>query len=345
MSSTHENNASAGAETPNPFVSVIVPVHGGEQTLEPLVTSVKEAMDEAGWTWEMLLICDAPHDGSWRVAQRLAGTCDQLRAWRLERNYGQHAATLCGVRLAQGRFIATMDEDLQHDARDISRLIEACKGDMVVYGRARGATDRPVRTLVSALVKRSLKFMFRRGPPPVSGSFRVFPTHLRDAFADYSGPQVIVDALLYPHCKARAVLVDCTYRARHRGKSGYTVWRLALHAVALIYTFLAPRGDVAALARVAGVSALLGLAALLTINGVAPGAGMLAVTAKVALAGVSITCAIITACGVWHIRAMHSGRPHYVVAEEAIAGIDNNATTSPSRSPAVDSGRRAAGMQ
>ena len=39
------------------------------------------------------------------------------------RNYGQHNATLCGVRAARYEITVTMDDDLQHPPKEISILV------------------------------------------------------------------------------------------------------------------------------------------------------------------------------------------------------------------------------
>jgi undecaprenyl-phosphate 4-deoxy-4-formamido-L-arabinose transferase len=52
------------------------------------------------------------------------------------RNFGQHNATVCGFRYAKGKFVLTLDEDLQNPPEEIANLIEVMrdKGADVVYG-------------------------------------------------------------------------------------------------------------------------------------------------------------------------------------------------------------------
>ena len=51
------------------------------------------------------------------------------------RNYGQHNATLCGVRAARYEVTVTMDQDLQHPPEEIPQLLAKLEeGYDVVYG-------------------------------------------------------------------------------------------------------------------------------------------------------------------------------------------------------------------
>ena len=55
-----------------------------------------------------------------------------LRGLRLMRNYSQHNALLCDIRAAKYDVIVTMDDDLQHQAEEIPRLL-AREGFELVY--------------------------------------------------------------------------------------------------------------------------------------------------------------------------------------------------------------------
>ena len=121
----------------NPAVSIVIPVYGGESTIEALVEGLRGSLEAADLTFEVLLICDRPRDGSWAIASRLASSDRRVAAVLLGRNYGQHPATLLGMRMAQGTTIVTMDEDLQHSPEEVPRLVAASRASGgIVYGVA-----------------------------------------------------------------------------------------------------------------------------------------------------------------------------------------------------------------
>lgn len=113
------------------------------------------------------------------------------------RNYGQHNATLCGVREACYEVVVTMDQDLQHPPEAIPLLLAKLdEGYDVVYGSPRKLPQGLMRNLMTTAIKWILAKVV--GLPAVRNvsAFRVFRTHLRDAFANFQNPSLILDVLL-----------------------------------------------------------------------------------------------------------------------------------------------------
>jgi undecaprenyl-phosphate 4-deoxy-4-formamido-L-arabinose transferase len=113
------------------------------------------------------------------------------------RNYGQHNATLCGVRAAQYEVVVTMDQDLQHPPEEIPLLLAKLdEGYDVVYGAPQKLPQGFWRNFMTASIKWILSKVI--GLPSVRNvsSFRVFRTNLRDAFANFQNPSLILDVLL-----------------------------------------------------------------------------------------------------------------------------------------------------
>ena len=178
-------------------LSVVVPVFRGESLVEPLVERLNEALPKFVQKYEVILVNDGSPDGSWEVIACLANKYPWVRGIRLMRNYGQHNATLCGVRLARYEVAVTMDQDLQHRPEDIPLLLaELEKGYDVVYGAPKKLPQAFIRNLLTANIKRILASTM--GVPSVKNisAFRAFRTHLRAAFENFQSPNMIIDVLL-----------------------------------------------------------------------------------------------------------------------------------------------------
>ena len=178
-------------------LSVVVPVYRGEKLVEPLVERLSKSLPTFAKKYEVILVNDGSPDGSWDVVERLAKKYKWVRGIRLMRNYGQHNATLCGVRLAQYDVIVTMDQDLQHPPEEIPVLLaELEKGFDVVYGAPKKLPQGFLRNLMTANMKNILANVM--GVPSVKNisAFRAFRTHLRSAFENFQSPTMIVDVLL-----------------------------------------------------------------------------------------------------------------------------------------------------
>src|ERR1051325_11876477 len=99
---------------PHMNVSVVVPVYKGENLIEPLIAELSKTLPTFAKEYEVILVNDGSPDNSWSMIQNLARQYPWVRGICLMRNYGQHNATLCGVRAACYEIIATIDQDLQH---------------------------------------------------------------------------------------------------------------------------------------------------------------------------------------------------------------------------------------
>ncbi|MFT6396562.1 MAG: undecaprenyl-phosphate 4-deoxy-4-formamido-L-arabinose transferase [Bradymonadia bacterium] len=216
-----------------PDISVVVPVYGGEKTIRTLVEQTAEVMQAEGWKHEFILVCDHPRDCSWEVARELAETRPEVISILLRRNFGQHPATLLGIRRARGTTIVTMDEDLQHDPSDLPTLIRASQSEeAIAYGVAdelkhawwRNATSRTAKFIVA----RYLGFHAN----DVS-AFRAFPAAAREAFHDYRGERVAIDVLL-SWAGAPVKSIRCQYQRRDEGESGYTFKKLVGYLLDLV---------------------------------------------------------------------------------------------------------------
>ena len=178
-------------------LSVVVPVYRGEKLVEPLVRELTKALPSFAKKYEIILVNDGSPDNSWDVIQMLAHNYQWVKGIRLMRNYGQHNATLCGVRAAQYEVTVTMDQDLQHPPEEIPLLLARLEeGYDVVYGATKKLPQDFMRNLLTANTKRVLASIM--GVPSVKSisAFRAFRTQLRSAFDESKSPSLILDVLL-----------------------------------------------------------------------------------------------------------------------------------------------------
>src|SRR5437868_14691725 len=92
--------------------SVIVPVFGAEKALEKLHEQITKFF-EGRYLFEIIYVDDRSPDRSWEVLQRIKQNSKNSTIIRLSKNFGQHAATVCGFKHAKGNFIVTIDDDLE----------------------------------------------------------------------------------------------------------------------------------------------------------------------------------------------------------------------------------------
>ncbi len=224
------------------LLSVVVPVYNSEESLLLLVERLMQVLppgrDGSGiQLGELILVNDESADRSWSVIQQLAAQYPWIRGTNLMRNYGQHNALLCGIRLASHPVIVTLDDDLQNPPEEIPRLLDKlAEGYDVVYGAPQHQAHGLFRNFASWITKLALQSAMGAQSARHVSAYRVFRTHLREAFASYTGPDVSIDVLLTWGTRKFGV-VSVRNDPRTIGASNYTLGKLIRHALNMMTGF------------------------------------------------------------------------------------------------------------
>jgi polyisoprenyl-phosphate glycosyltransferase len=226
-------------------VSVVVPVYQGEVTLEPLLAEI-EPLTTAQSTprgvqfrvSEVILVHDGAIDGSDAVMSSLAARLPFVTPVWLSRNYGQHAATLAGLASTNGDWVVSLDEDGQHDPRDIIRLLDVAveKDVQLVYAQP---TNEPphgrIRNFFSTLAKWGFKNMLGHAHIGEFNSFRLIQGEIARGLAAYCGRGVYLDVAL-SWVVARGAHCPVALRTERGRPSAYSYRALAHHFWTLVLT-------------------------------------------------------------------------------------------------------------
>ncbi len=111
------------SEIETPDVSIVVPVFEEEESLPELARRIREVCEDEGLSFEVWFVDDGSRDASWAVVQHLNADDPRFAGLRFRRNYGKSAALAVGFERARGRFVVTMDADLQDDPDEIPALL------------------------------------------------------------------------------------------------------------------------------------------------------------------------------------------------------------------------------
>lgn len=218
-------------------VSVVVPVYNGATTLRDLIGNLGRVLPGVASSFEAVLVNDGSRDASGEVIEELAARHSWVRAIHLSRNYGQHNATLCGVRAARFDVVVTMDDDLQHPAENIPLLLAKLnEGYDVVYGTPEKEPHGFWRNLASVVTKIALRSAMGVETARGVSALRAFRTATRNSFAEYRSPYVSIDVIL-TWSTTRFAAIRVPQAPRPTGLSNYTFLMLLRHAVNMLTGF------------------------------------------------------------------------------------------------------------
>lgn len=133
-----------------PDLSIVVPVYEEATSLPELAEEIRTVCETHGYSFEVWFVDDGSRDGSWEVIERLHAEDPRFAGVRLRRNYGKSAALAMGFERARGRYVVTLDADLQDDPAEIPALIKLLEaGYDLVSGWKKQRQDPPSKTIPS----------------------------------------------------------------------------------------------------------------------------------------------------------------------------------------------------
>jgi glycosyltransferase involved in cell wall biosynthesis len=137
-----------------PEISFVIPCYDEEGNLPELIKAIRAAMDPLKVSYEVVITDDCSKDRSWEILKEFAAADPRIRPQRLNKNCGESAAQWAGFKSARGRYIVTIDADLQNDPKDMPKFLEALKNYDCVCGTrvaTRGQGDTMVKVLSSRI--------------------------------------------------------------------------------------------------------------------------------------------------------------------------------------------------
>lgn len=187
-------------------ISVVIPIYRAATTLVALIEEIAPLRQlattpdgHAARVEEVLLVHDCGPDASDEVIRDLVAAYEWVRPVWLSRNYGQHAATLAGMACSGGDWVATIDEDGQHDPADIFGMLDTAMAEAADVVYAKPENDPPhglLRNSASTLAKRSLRWVTGNTRARDFNSFRLILGEVARSVAAYAGSGIYLDVAL-----------------------------------------------------------------------------------------------------------------------------------------------------
>ena len=105
-------------------ISFVIPVYNEESDLRQLHSEITEVMSGLARPYEIIFINDGSTDGSWSLIKELRAQDGRVRGVSFRRNFGKSEALAAGFARAEGKFIFTLDADLQDNPKEIPAFLE-----------------------------------------------------------------------------------------------------------------------------------------------------------------------------------------------------------------------------
>ncbi len=210
-----------------PDLSVVIPVYNEELSLQALFDRLYPALDQLNRSYEIIFIDDGSKDRSVAMLRAMfqrRPECTRLVI--LRGNFGQHAAILAGFAHVRGRFIVTLDADLQNPPEEIGKLLAKFDAGYDYVGTVRvNRQDSWWRRKASAAMNTLRERMSRIRLTDQGCMLRGYDRSVIDALLQTNEVSTFIPALAYLYA-LRPVEVDVRHEARLQGESKYSLYKL-----------------------------------------------------------------------------------------------------------------------
>ncbi len=134
-------------------LSIVIPVYYNEENLLPLYEDIREKIiDKIDYEYEIVMVNDGSKDQSWNIMQELAKRDSHIHIISLSRNFGSHAAILCGLSNSTGDCAVVKAADLQEPTELILQMVDSWKkGNNVVLAVREGRQESKKQTFFANL--------------------------------------------------------------------------------------------------------------------------------------------------------------------------------------------------
>lgn len=202
--------------------SIIVPVYKSTKSLKELSARIKvvfETIQDA--SYELIFINDSPFfSETVKTLSQLSEDDPNVVVVELMKNFGQQAATLCGVENAKGDYLVTMDDDLQHAPEDIICLMEKQEHDVVI-AKFIDKKHNIFKRIMSG-IKSYFDHIILGKPKHIKlTAYRLIRADIAKLMFKRNTPYPFIPALLFS-ITDDVVNVELEHYARGEGKSSYT---------------------------------------------------------------------------------------------------------------------------
>ena len=212
----------------NPVVSVVIPVFNEAAGLPLLFARLFPALDALGRSYEVIFVDDGSSDASVELLREaVAARPLQVRAVILAQNAGQHLAILAAFERTRGKYVVTLDADLQNPPEQIAPVLAALDDGADYVGTIRAIRqDSWWRGAASRFINRIRERITRIHMTDQGCMLRGYERRVVDAMNRSREVTPFIPALAYTLSR-RPVEIVVAHEERAAGESKYSLLRLA----------------------------------------------------------------------------------------------------------------------
>ncbi len=212
-------------------VSVVIPVYNEDAGLHQLFARLYPALDAMAAShdlrYEVVFVNDGSRDRSAAIlSEQFRARPDVTRVVLFNTNYGQHAAIMAGFERVRGKWIVTLDADLQNPPEEIDKLIDAMRAGHDYVGTIRRARqDSAWRKTASRAMNRIRERITHIKMTDQGCMLRAYDRRIVDTINQCREINTFIPALAYTFAN-NPIEIEVAHAERAAGESKYSLYSL-----------------------------------------------------------------------------------------------------------------------
>lgn len=133
-------------------ISIVLPIFNEEKEIEKGIKQIKKALDQSGWTYEIIAVNDCSTDNSEQVLKKCTGVFVVKNPY----NLGYGSSIKRGMQHAKYEWVGITDLDGTYPNEDFLKLLKSTANYDMVVG------ERTGKKVVNPLLRRPAKWMLNK---------------------------------------------------------------------------------------------------------------------------------------------------------------------------------------
>ncbi|GBD90795.1 undecaprenyl-phosphate 4-deoxy-4-formamido-L-arabinose transferase [bacterium BMS3Abin04] len=208
-------------------LSIVIPFYNEEDSIRPLYNAVTKAMAKLDYSYELIIVDDGSRDDTLKNAIELVQNDTRIKVVKLKKNYGQTTGLHAGFQNAIGRYIVTMDGDLQNDPEDIGNMLAKLnEGNDIVLGWRYNRQDKALSRIIPSKIANWLVRTVTGIPVKDNGcAIRAYKSEIIHNFPMYSEMHRLLPVIT-ALAGAKFAQIKVKHHSRQFGSSKYGLSRI-----------------------------------------------------------------------------------------------------------------------
>lgn len=220
----------------NPYLSIIIPIFNSNRNLLKVLKNIEEDPNLKKLKYEVILINDGSTKKETLNLLKETNKKKKFKIINLQKNLGQHYASLIGCKHARGKFISTIDDDFEDNPKNIFKMLQYLKKNKFdVVFQKKIKSKELFRNLSSSINQFIIRKTFNLKKNLSTSSFKVF--------TDKINKKVLLEDFYNPNLSCLILNVtnnigNYTHNEkRKKSKSRYTLLKLIKLNIILIQDY------------------------------------------------------------------------------------------------------------